>query len=351
VKLDRNEERLLDERESAVLRTIVHDYILTGKPVGSRSFVQKYSFSLSPATMRNIMYDLERLDYLTQPHTSAGRIPTDKGYRFYVDSLLEKYDFHLNETIKVKEEYLNRELQLEKIFSSVTRTLSVNSKYASVMLTPRLDFTVLKRIELIPLDENDVLVVLITRTGMIINKKVSLSTAVTQDDLHRFSRYLTAELCGFSLLEIKDSILDRLRLEKLVDINVDLAIDIAQLGLGDFGNPILHLDGIENLLKIPEMVEEERLHSLLNIIEEKDILRTILEEMEKSDGVRTLIGDEIPEVRVTGCSMVTSAYKIGTTNVGVLGVLGPTRMEYEKVVPLVDYTGKIVSDLLTKMSK
>ncbi|MCP4133299.1 MAG: heat-inducible transcription repressor HrcA [bacterium] len=345
-------ERPLDEREAAILRAIAHEYIVTAKPVGSRSFVQKYSFSISPATMRNIMSDLEGMGFLMQPHTSAGRIPTDKGYRFYVDSLLDTYELSLSEEIKIKEEeMIKRELQLDKIFSSLTKMLSLVSKYAGVILTPKPDLTVVKRIELVPLDGNEILLILVARTGMVITKKVIISVTIPQDDLYIFSRYLTGELCGYPLYEIKNKIFNKLRNDRLAGMNKDMALDIAELAFSESDEPELHIDGIENLLKIPEMVEKERLDSLLRIIEEKNVLRDILNRNLERDGVLTLIGNEIAHAKVTGCSMVTASYKIGNKRVGVVGVIGPTRMDYEKVVPLIDYTGRVLSDLLTKMSK
>ena len=343
--------RPLDERESSILRALVYEYIYTGKPVGSRSFVQKYSFSISPATMRNIMFDLEAMGFLMQPHTSAGRIPTDSGYRFYVNSLLDSYDFKLDEQTRVKEEFLRKEIHLDKIFTSITKMLSIVSRYAGVMLTPNPDYTVVKRFDLVPIGNNELLVILVTRTGLIINKRVTLSVSVISDDLYEYSKYLTGELCGYSIHDIKDSVIGSLRTKKPRTANNDMALDIAELALGDIEEPMLHIDGIENLLKIPEMVEEERLNSLLNIIEEKDILRYIMERNLEKDGINTLIGNEIADSKVSGCSMVSSAYKIGNKRVGVIGIIGPTRMDYEKTVPLVDYTSRVISDFLTNMSK
>ncbi|MCL1911404.1 MAG: heat-inducible transcriptional repressor HrcA [Leptospirales bacterium] len=342
-------DRLLDERESAILRALVYDYIMTGKPVGSRSFVQKYQFSISPATMRNIMADLEQIGYLQQPHSSSGRIPTDKGYRYYVDSLLEKYR-SFNEDVSIKEDILSREMQFEKLFDSITKMLSNESRYAGVMLTPAPYFAVMKRIELIPLDPKDVLVIMVERTGMVFTRKVKISDTLTYDSLHEFSRYLNSELCGYPLQEIKERVIKELRSGQKPGGN-NLALDIAELSIVGESNSMLHIDGIENLLKIPEMIEKDHLDSLLHIIEEKNILKDILELAMRFDGIQTMIGNEIESSYVKGCSIVTSSYKIGNKNVGVIGVLGPTRMDYEKVVPLVDYTGKIVSDLLTKMSK
>jgi heat-inducible transcriptional repressor len=349
---DSIKERPLDEREASILQAIIHEYISTGKPVGSRSFVQKYSLAVSPATMRNIMFDLESVEYLKQPHTSAGRIPTDKGYRFYVNSLLDTYDYSLKEKeIFIKEDAIKREVHLDKIFSIISRMLSNESRYAAVMLTPRFDFTVVKRVVLVPMDSNEILFILVTRTGVVLTKKVSVSTNVTQDDLYSYSNYLTGELCGYAVYEIKDTIFDRLRNEKAAGVNKEMALDIAQLAVSESEDPNLHLEGIENLLKIPEMVEDDRLHSLLSIMEEKNILRRILEKTLEKEGIETLIGEEIKEEKVKGCSMVSTPYKIGNKRVGAVGVIGPTRMDYEKVVPLVDYTGRVVTELLTKMSK
>lgn len=341
---------ILSEREEAILRALVYEYITTGKPVGSRSFVNKYSFSISPATMRNVMSDLESMGFLMQPHTSAGRIPTDKGYRFYVDSLLEKYQYQNIEDIELKDDVIKRELHLDKIFLSITKMLSQVSKYAGVMLTPMPDFAVVKRIELVLIDNKEILLILVTRTGMVINRKIVISEITTQDDLYIYSKYLTSELCGYTLNEIKDELFEFLRTESL-RTGKAIALDIAELALNNNEESALYLDGVENLLKIPEMVEEERLNSLLNIIEEKNILRDILENSFGVDGLNTFIGDEIQDSRVNGCSLVSTAYKIGNREVGVIGVIGPTRMDYEKVVPLVDYTGKVVSKLLTNMSK
>lgn len=348
VKTELQTDRPLDERESAILNAIVYEYILTGKPVGSRSFVQKYSFSLSPATMRNIMFDLERMNFLMQPHTSAGRTPTDKGYRYYVDSLLDNYNFH---EMVIDEKIFQKEVQLDKIFESVTKMLSLTSNYAGVMLSPNPDFTVLKVIELIQLESSEVLLIAITRTGTIFTRKVALSVKVTQDELFNYSKFLTGELCGYSFHDIKDRVFETLRMDRSSSLNRELALDIAQLAFNETEDSTIKIDGIENLLRIPEMVEEKRLNSLLNIIEEKNILKSILEENIETEGVKILIGEEIDSSKVTGCSLVSSSYKIGNKPVGAVGVFGPTRMDYEKVVPLVDYTGKAVSGLLTKMSK
>ncbi|MBN2079457.1 MAG: heat-inducible transcription repressor HrcA [Spirochaetes bacterium] len=344
-------DRPLEEREASILQAVVYEHISTGKPVGSRSFVQKYSLSISPATMRNIMFDLERMEYVKQPHTSAGRIPTDKGYRFYVNSLLETYDHSMKDReIQVREEAIKREVQLDKIFSLITRMLSTESHYAAIMLTPRFEYTVVKRIVLVPMDQNEVLFILVTRTGMVLTRKVVISSTVTQDDLYDYSKYLTGELGGYSIHDIRERIFDRLRREKVEGVNKELALDIAQLAVAEYEEPNLHIEGIENLLKVPEMVEKQRLQSLLSIIEEKNILRRILERALENDGVWTLIGEEIEDERVTGCSMVSTSYKIGNKMVGAIGVIGPTRMDYEKVVPLVDYTGRVVTELLTKVS-
>jgi heat-inducible transcriptional repressor len=323
---------------------------MTGKPVGSRSFVQKYSFNISPATMRNIMFDLESCEFLMQPHTSAGRVPTDKGYRYYVDSLLDTYEFDVEEQFGIREDIFLREVQLEKMFNSVAKMLSLVSKYAGIVLTPRPDFTVVKHIELLSLDSNDILMIVITRTGIVLNKKVKISESLTQEDLRRYSRYLTSELRGYSLYDIKKRLFDSLREALQSRIDLQIALDIAQLGLSESSEADLYIEGIENILHIPEMIQESHLRSFLYLVEDKKNLAEIMNDKIGHEGVLTLIGNEINDVNVTGCSIVTSSYKIGNKNVGMLGILGPTRMNYQKVVPLIDYTSKIVSRLLTQMS-
>jgi len=346
-----NKNRLLNEREAAILTTLVHEYIETGKPVGSRTFVQKYSFSLSPATMRNVMSDLEHLEYLKQPYASAGRIPTDKGYRFYVDSLMENYEFANFNDIEIQQKFFSGKIILDEIFKSVTRKLTEVSGYASVMLTPKPDFAVIKRIELIPIDNNDVLMILIARTGMIVTRKFSLSMNVTLDLLREYSTYLTTELSGYSIADMKKGMFDKLRETKINGFNVGMAVDMAELGLSIDEDSDFRVEGIETLLRIPEMTEEGILASLLNIIEEKNILKDIFESTMANEHIRTMIGNEIHDSKVKGCSIVAAPYKIGNTNVGAVGVVGPTRMDYEKVVPVVDYTCKMISELLTEMSK
>lgn len=348
---EKNENRKLSERESAVLGALVYEYIVAGKPVGSRSFVQKYQFNISPATMRNIMYDLENLGYLKQPHTSAGRVPTDRGYRYYVNSLLDSYEFMNEGFDNIREDSLTRELELDKVFESVTRMLSDVSKYAGVILTPKPDFTVVKHIELVPLGYNAILFILVTRTGIILNRRIVVSQSLTQDDLHRFSKYLTLELDGYSLYDIKIRVLQKKR--KSIDpVNeMQLALDIVELALSEEESQKIYIEGLENILKIPEMIEEEHLMPFLHIFEERSLLTFILKQNMEDEGVSTLIGGEIEEDGINGCSLVTSPYKIGNNHVGVVGIIGPTRMNYKTVVPLVDYTGKVVSDLLTKMSK
>ncbi len=348
--------RVLSERESSILTAIVYEYISTAKPVGSRSFVQKYSLSISPATIRNIMSDLETMGFLMQPHTSAGRVPTDQGYRYYVNSLLDSYDSIKNEKSDlkndiIKEELMKRELHFERMFASISRMLSFTSKYAGVALSPIPDYTVVKHIELVPLGNDNILFVLITRMGMVLNRKVTISTSIPYDDLYRYSKYLTGELCGFSLYDIKEDVFEKLRSNRTISENNEVALDIAELALTRNDEPVLFIEGIENLLHIPEMIESEQLNGLLHLFEEKSILKKIMEKNIEKEGVSTLIGEEIDGEEITGCSIVFSSYKIGSKNVGSLGILGPTRMDYEKVVPLVDYTGKVVSDFLTEMAK
>jgi len=349
--MENSELQNLSERESAVLGAVVFEFITTGRPVGSRSFVQKYSFNISPATMRNIMYDLESLGFLQQPHTSAGRVPTDLGYRYYVNSVLDSYELAMDHYRSIRENLLKREFELDKMFVSITRMLSEISCYAGIALTPKPDFTILKHVELVPLSPNLILVVLVTRTGLVLNKRIQISVTLNQDELHKFSKYLTTEVCGFSLYDIKSKRLVELRKELNPDNELQLALDILELALSEEVTQDVYIEGVEKILKIPDMIENHYLYPFLHMIEEKQQLNEILVNVMGEEGVTTLIGKEINYEDICGCSLITSPYKIGDKPAGVIGIIGPTRMNYKVVVPLVDYTGKVVSDLLTKLSK
>ncbi len=195
------------------------------------------------------------------------------------------------------------------------------------------------------------LFILVTRTGIIINKRISLSQNLNQDELHVFSKFLTTELNGFSIGHVKEVVLEKLR--KNVDpySEKQLALDIVELALQDTDHQDIYIEGIENIITIPDMVEGGYIMPFLHLVEDRSVLTIILEQTIDADGVSTLIGDEIEEEKVIGCSLITSPYKIGNNHVGVVGIIGPTRMNYKTVVPLVDYTGRVVSDMLTKMSK
>ncbi len=343
--------RNLTDRESAVLCALVFEFITTGKAVGSRSFVQKYSFNLSPATMRNIMADLESLGFLMHMHTSSGRIPTDIGYRYYVDSLLESYNFIMDETLRIKEEFLQREIKLDMIFSSITKMLSMVSTYAGIVISPKPDYTVVKHIELVPLGNNSILFIMVTRTDIVLNKKVSISEILSQDELHKMSKFLTIELNGFSVNDVKCNVLKKLRKKNGPNSEYQIAVDIAELALNSFDKQDVFVEGVQNILHIPEMNENNKLRSFLHLIENRDNLLTIMQKSIRQEGVQTYIGEEIEDENASGCSLIASSYKIGNNNVGTLGIIGPTRMNYKKVLPLVDYASKIVSDILTKISK
>jgi heat-inducible transcriptional repressor len=347
---DYMKQRILTNRESAVLKALVEEYILTGKAVGSRSFVQKYSFNISPATMRNIMYDLEAEGYLKQPHISSGRVPLEKGYRYYLDTLLETYN-GINSKATIKEDVLQREIQFDKMFYSISKMLATMSKYAGIVLTPKPDFMVVKNIELVSLTQKDILVVIVTRTGIVINKRVCISQSLAQEDLHKFSKFLSGEISGYSMLGLKEKHFEKMRQKLSDNVEYQLAIDIVQLALSSNEEPDIYIDGIENILHIPDMIDEKILNNFLFLIEDKKSLIELMSNTLESDGLCSLIGKEVKNRHLFGCSFVSKSYKIGNKRVGVVGIMGPIRMDYKKVLPLVDYTGKVVSDLLTKISE
>lgn len=341
--------KIVSDRESEVLKAIIQEYISTGRPVGSRSFVQKYSFSVSPATMRNIMFDLESMGFLTHPHTSAGRIPTDAGYRFYVDFLSDSYDIDEFTYGYIRDDFMRSEVHLDKLFISITKMLASVSKLAGVVLTPNPDYTTIKQIELVPIDTDTVLFILVTRTGVVINKKIAITEKITRDALLSAANAFSSEFAGFSIQDIKSDVIKKIR-QKYTGSDEQISLDIVELAINSVNEQDTFIEGIENILHIPDMIEHNVLSSFLRLIEEKKNLSEIMKRTMESDNVRTFIGAEIDESYVVGCSLVACCYKIGSRNAGVLGIIGPTRMDYKKVVPLVDYTGKLVTNFLSTVS-
>lgn len=338
--------KVLEDRKKKILQAVIHHYIKTAKPVGSNSLLDEYGFELSPATIRNFMAELEEEGYLTHPHTSAGRVPTDMGYRCYVDSLIELQKMILDEEDRVSHEYTNRVKELEDLLGQTSKVLSGLSHYTGFVMTPKVDRNQIKRLELVRVSDEQILVVLITNTGLI--KHRLIKAAIPSGKLASLTNMLNEKLKGLTISEAKHNIFDHIdRIEKeereLITLAKFLGPQIFEI------EDEVFMEGTMNVLSLPEFKDFEPMRCLLKISEERELLMNALDDdLSSEDGVKVIIGSETDCKEFKHMSVVSSVYKNGEKPVGVLGIIGPKRMEYPRMMALVSAVSKIVNKILTK---
>ena len=338
----------MDDRKRSVLLAIIQDYIATAEPVGSRTIARKYDLGVSPATIRNEMADLEELGYIEQPHTSAGRIPSDQGYRYYVDFLMEKNQLSKKEQIAIRNSYEVKFGEVAEVVKQTSRLLSRFTNYTSLILGPQLDDSAFKRVELIPLEEGKAVVMVITKSGLIQNRIIDIPANISGQDLQEISRVLNAKLQGFNPQEIKNTLIKEIYLElaknkAIFDVTMELMDSCQNID----GARKVYLDGTLNMLNQPEFKNIEKVKTLLTLLDQNELMSEILSpSTEKEQGVMVKIGEEANLSGISDCSMITATYQIDGKIVGSIGVLGPTRMEYAKVISVVDFMTKNLSVIL-----
>ncbi|MGO9379854.1 MAG: heat-inducible transcriptional repressor HrcA [Dissulfurispiraceae bacterium] len=340
---------IIDERSRRVLNAVVRSYIDRPDPVGSRFVTRKYSFGFSPATIRNIMADLEEMGFLSQPHTSAGRVPTDKGYRFYVDSLQD--EDRSEKIMEAPEEFIqqfSRRLDefkndVSAMFSEVTNTLSSLSHYVSVVLPPNAENTTFNRIDLIKYKGDQIVAILLTDEGMIRNKVIQADPLLRQEDLNRIADYLNAEFSGHTLDEINNLLMQRMKREKAQwDRLISCAISIYEQAQ-NFAQDDIFVSGMYDVMNLPDFSDVSKIRELSKAIKEKHVIIKLLAELSSAEGVQVVIGSENPVNELKGLSVVTSMYKEGSRPMGIIALIGPTRMDYSKAISMVDIIAGCVS--------
>lgn len=341
-----------ENRKRKLLQAAIYHYVRTAKPVGSQVIVDKYNFGLSSATVRHLLVELEKEGYLIQPHTSAGRIPTDKGYRFYVDSLLDVQSLAAAEEARIRKEYAVRSKELDDLMISTSHMLSRLSHYTGMILSPRLDKSLLRHLQLIPLDGNKVLVVVVSQTGQIRHRVVTLGRSIPSHRLASITTILNDRLTGLSLSEVRTQILDHIEAAEQEQTETfgfakELAREAFDLRSAEAE---LYVDGQENIPSFPDFDDYAQLSGLLKVVEHKNLLASVLEKAMKKEGLSIRIGSENDRPELRGISLVSSTYKMGDHTVGVLGILGPRRMEYGRMIALVEGVTRIVNQVLQKMN-
>lgn len=336
----------IDERKQKVLEAIIKDYVATAEPVGSRTIARKYGLGVSPATIRNEMADLEEMGLIEQPHTSAGRIPSQRGYRYYVDHLMEKYDLTESEKSSISNSFARKIREIDLTIQETGRLLSQLTNYTSIVMGPVPLQKVISRIEFIPLQVGKIMLILVSDTGMVMHKILDMPESIEENDLHRISQALNLRLQGVMFDNIKRTLLQELRSELMRQRQLlATVLEILDEYLRSGGEEKIYLGGILNILNQPEFRNIERIKKLIAVLEEEDFLRELLAEGE-GEGVTVRIGDENRRQEFQDCSVVIANYEVGGRVVGRLGILGPTRMEYPRAVSVVEFVSRALSEVL-----
>lgn len=335
-------------REKAILHSLIDYYIATATPVGSRIIANKYRLGISPATIRNTMQDLEEMGLLTHPHTSSGRVPTDKGYRVYVDTLLEPEELTQSEEKQIKNEILVDYAAVEDLLEQTSRVLANVSNQLGVTIAPRFDQGILARIDLIPVGDKKILVVLAVKHGLVRTVLLETESCLKTEALEKIKSILSERLCGLTLGEIKGSMEQRLKEVSNADPKlIRLFLESGENLLNFPEAEQIHLGGTANIVDQPEFKDREKLRNLMELIEEKRLLAELISAKGIKEGITITIGNEIQRGEMQPFSLVTSSYKAGKVS-GTIGIIGPTRMRYAKLVSLVDYTAKLLSEVLSR---
>lgn len=337
----------LTARDREILRDVVATFLGTGEPVSSRRVAKLRRHGLSAATIRNVMADLEDLGLLVQPHTSAGRVPTETGYHVYIDSLMPSRDLPA-ELRRQIDDSLSPEGSGEELTSVASHLLSELSQQIGIVVVPALGETVLRSISFVPLSGNRALCVLVSASGFVDSKVIETERSVSRDELIRISNYLTDNFGGQTLRQIRDRLLrlmseDRARMDQLLAS----AIQLARRAL-TAGNPDLLVEGTTSILARPELADVDRVRRLLDTFADKARLVQLLNRLIEGGGVRVVIGQESDLTSDLDFSLVATSYGFGDQKLGTMGIFGPSRMDYAAVIPLVNYLGDRLSQALER---
>ena len=342
----------LDERQKDVLRSVIQIHVATGEPVGSESLARHLNRSMSSATLRNVMAELEKLGYLDHPHTSAGRRPTDEGYRVFVDNLMGHEPLARREAAAIESELRPRDGSASQVMEQASQLLSRLSRNVGFVLVPDTSRTALRHIDLVKLPHPRILAVVVSRTGLVTHRVVDVEDDLSQEQLQECANYLNANFSGLSLGAIRERLLDLMREEKaLYDSLLQKVVSVGSRAFDVAGvDASIFLGGASNMLARPEFEDLGRMRALFKTFEEKGRLVRILNAC-LSDRLRVFIGHEVPDPELQDLSLVTASYAVDGEKGWGLGVLGSTRMEYARIVSVVDHVARVVAQALQEMHR
>jgi heat-inducible transcriptional repressor len=338
---------LPNHRKMEILKAVIEDYIATAVPVGSRTIARRYMSSLSAATIRNEMADLEDMGYLTQPHTSAGRIPTDKAYRMYVDRMLEIKPLDEEQNNAVREVFFRHMDEMEQVIRKTAQIISDLTQYTSLVLAPQMRRTTLRRIQLVPINREMALVVIVTDAAVVKDAVIRIPEGMDINRLDAISRMMTERFAGHSIADVDIFLMEGLERDIrqyrrfFTDLMNAMGDSILQPDWKD-----LVMEGAINIFNFPEYRDIERARSFLTMLETREKLYRILARRTKMETAIT-IGDENEDKELKDCSVVTATYRVAGRPMGSIGVIGPTRMEYGHVVGVLDLIGRNLGELIS----
>lgn len=339
---------MMDKRKRSILQAIVNDYISTAEPIGSRTIARKHSLGVSPATIRNEMADLELLGYIEQLHTSSGRIPSAKGYRFYVDSLLAPTQISDKEIALIKNWYQVKTRHVAEVFQETAKILSSMTNNIALVLAPQVSECTFKYLKFLPFDDCRAILVVVTDTGFVENKIIDIPAGTSFNDLQQIAERINRRLTGLSFDKIKTAVLREIQNDIIVDAELaENAMEILRQALVVEKNERLYLGGTTQLLSQPEFKNIDKVKAFLGMLEEEQLLCNILQRQD-SDGVIVTIGGENDYSGIQDCSMVQATYRIDGQVVGTVAVLGPTRMDYGKVMSVLEFMHQHLGEVLKK---
>lgn len=338
----------LKERNRQILIAIIEIYIATAQPVGSKTLAARDDISLSAASVRNVMAELEALGYLRSPHTSAGRVPTESAYRHYVESLRDVARLDPAACARLASNYLPEHLSVEEKLRAAGRMLSNLSLCAGVVMVPRLETTVFRQIDFVQLQPKQVLAVFVTQSGLLQQKLIELDAPVKRNELEQMSNYLNTTLKGLNMRQVKLRIAAEMAAERaLYDHLQARAFQLSRKVLQADGFDQVIIEGTVQMFDQPEFADADRMRRLLHAFEQKNRLIEMLEKSQDSVGVQVVIGEDGD---FAGCSLISASYAGRSGPSGTLGVIGPSRIDYSRVIPMVDYTARMVGRALDNES-
>ena len=323
----------LDERKKKILKAVIRNYLETGEPVGSRTISKYTDLNLSSATIRNEMADLEEMGYILQPHTSAGRIPSDQGYRFYVDTMMEEKD---REMVELKEMLLERQDKMETLLKQVAKVVAQNTQYAAMISAPSTHHNKVKFIQLSRVNPEQILAVIVSEGNVIKNNIIPVAEEISDENLLKLNILLNTHLNGLSMEEINLSIISAMKQQAGVHGNIiGEVIDAVGDAIKADEDLEIYTSGTNNIFRYPELTDNGKASELVGTFEEKQQLGSLIQdslEDEAGTGIQVYLGDESPIKSMKDCSVVTATYELGEGMKGTIGIVGPKRMDYDKVI-------------------